>query len=409
MSEMIPANGENNKGRVLTKYDRIKNYARSTEIVQRFAEVVGEQGAKPFISSVMLTVANSQRLQECDPISIITSAMRAATLRLSCDPVTRQAWLVPFKGKCTFVIGYQGYRALALRTNRYRYLNDFVVYEGETVVEDRLTGIHTIEGHPTPSKTPIGYGLYIELYNGYRKSFYMTVEEIIAHAERYCPSYQEPRGCWQTEFHKMCKKTVIRLGLSNYGYFDPSDQMLMAHDDAEETEDNPLGLPGEHEITPPPTPRKRSEEEIIAELCGEKYTPEPEPTEQEAIEGAFADADIEPAASETPTLKGRLYKMAENSPLATQRQLMETAACLDYILRSTSARLEFLSALADRPITTSKELDPKLISAVHNWLQPKYDENGGIFYPQNREAEQEVVGFHRASLMAIGQMTLNGV
>lgn len=72
------------------KLTKIREYARSDEIIKRFAEVMGDQNAMSFVSSVLLAVADNPTLQECTPQSIMTAAMRAATLRLSCDPAIKQ-------------------------------------------------------------------------------------------------------------------------------------------------------------------------------------------------------------------------------------------------------------------------------------------------------------------------------
>jgi recombinational DNA repair protein RecT len=66
----------------------ISNYLESETVLSRFVKVVGEKNAASYIASVMITVKDSKQLQECQPESIYTSALRAATLRLSTDPAT---------------------------------------------------------------------------------------------------------------------------------------------------------------------------------------------------------------------------------------------------------------------------------------------------------------------------------
>ena len=93
----------------------IKGYMRSAEIIRRFEEAIGKREAMPFISSVMLAVSSNQDLIECNPQSIAVSAMRAATMRLTCDPAFGYAHIVPYKGKATFIVGYKGMVHIALR------------------------------------------------------------------------------------------------------------------------------------------------------------------------------------------------------------------------------------------------------------------------------------------------------
>lgn len=223
----------------MTNYEVIKSTFRKPESIERFTEVLGSsRNANAYISSAIIAVANNQALQECEPLSVLTSAMRAASLRLSCDPATGQAWLVPFKGKATLVVGYKGLKDLALRTNKYRYLNVATIYDGQTVEEDQLRGIHKLIGFKSgPKARPIGYLLYMEFMSGYQKSFYMTVEEIHEHARKYSKSYGNETSPWKTATQQMEIKTVFRLGMSRYGYFDPNDAAALSEieDDEEVT------------------------------------------------------------------------------------------------------------------------------------------------------------------------------
>ena len=155
----------------LATFEKTKMILRSSESLSRFAEVIGsERGAQAYISSVLIACAQSDQLQECTTQSIITSAMRAATLKLSVDPALGQAYMIPFKQKATFVIGYKGLSQLALRTGKYRHIHVSVIYDGQEIIEDQLRGIHSIKGLPNFEKgkwIPKGYMLYFELRDGY--------------------------------------------------------------------------------------------------------------------------------------------------------------------------------------------------------------------------------------------------
>lgn len=251
----------------------LSKYARSAEIMERFRDVIGSaRDANAYVSSVLIAVANNNTLQECTPQSIISSALRAASLRLSCDPATGQAHLVPFKGKATLIIGYKGLIDMAIRTGKYRYLNAFPVYEGMEVTEDLFKGIHSLKGG-RKSDIIIGYMLAFELLNGFSKTFYMTHQEVEKHAMRYSKSISREDSLWKTDFDKMAIKTVIRLGLRKWGYFDPSDIQHIDADEqteAETVEGSFNDLPGENEVTPAPEPVNshagKSAEQLQAEL-----------------------------------------------------------------------------------------------------------------------------------------------
>jgi recombination protein RecT len=277
----------------------IKNYVRSDEIVSRFREVLGNREAAAYVSSVMLAVASNNSLTECTPQSIVSAALRSATLRLSVDPSIGQAYLVPFKGKSTLIVGYKGYIHMALRTNKYRDLNVGKVYEGQEVIEDQITGHIKIEGKRISDKV-IGYVGYFVLVNGYSKTIYMTVEEIHELAKKHSKSYGYKDSAWTTNTTDMEKKTLLRRLLTHWGVLDPHDANALATiDDSGET--NGYQLPGLQDITPPaeekhteaenmkalgfdPGPENKKIDATTGEITTTEETPQTEPPATEVIE-----------------------------------------------------------------------------------------------------------------------------
>jgi recombination protein RecT len=290
----------------ITKFDKTRATLRSDKSIERFIEVLGNKAnAQAFISSVLIAVGNNPKLQDCSTASICESAMRAATLRLSVDPSLGHAHLVPYKGVCTFQVGYKGYEQLALRTGKYRYINLATIYEGQVVEENQLKGIHSIHKLPI-SKTAIGYMLYFELYTGYSKTFYMTVEECDAHGRQFAPSYNYDSSLWKTNPHAMYKKTVIKMGLSRWGYFDQSDRVVIeAADDSNE-------ITADWSEVQPATKPPEEASNIIAELTGEVLVKPTEPQPKTA----------EPAPHEIPLLDRR------KADWKSTRIAAETAASL---------------------------------------------------------------------------------
>lgn len=231
------------------RFEKTKTLLRSSNSIERFAEALGnDRIARAYVGSVLLAVSQNDRLMACTPGSIIHSALRAAGLQLSVDPSLGHAYLVPYKDTCTFITGYKGYKNLALRTGRYRIINVAEVYEGQEVVEDQLKGIHTIKGLPSYEKgkwVPIGYMLYFELKDGYSKTFYMTVEELKAHGERYSKTWSRSDSLWHTNPKAMYEKTVTRLGLNKHGYFNPTDMLGLAETMEEESLEEAEAIEGE--------------------------------------------------------------------------------------------------------------------------------------------------------------------
>ena len=201
--------------------ERVSKFFSDDIVRTKFRDVLGGS-AGSYIASVVLAVANSDKLQKCTPRSIYSAALQAATLRLSVDPSTGQAYLVPFKDKATLIVGYKGLYDLAVRTGKYRYINVGKVYEGEVVAEDRLSGFHSLSGGKD-SDIIIGWIAAFEMNNGYAKTIYMTVDEIHKHAQKYAKAYDLPTSGWKTDTKAMERKTVLRLLLRRWGYLDPTD------------------------------------------------------------------------------------------------------------------------------------------------------------------------------------------
>lgn len=250
---------------------KLNKVMRSEQIVGRFEDVVGKGNAGGYIASVLVAVSQNDDLQKCDTNSVIGSALRAATMKLSVDPAVAHAYLVPFKDhgtpKATFMVGYKGLQHMAIRSGKYRRLNLVSVYANDKIIEDRLTGdIEFVEkcesalelhNRHIGKDLPIGYLLYIELTNGYKKTFFMTCEECDAHGRKYSKNYfkwgtQEPNtaSLWHKDPHAMYKKTVIRLGITKYGYLDPQDLANMGLLDESSDEQNYLNGIRIEEIKP---------------------------------------------------------------------------------------------------------------------------------------------------------------
>jgi recombination protein RecT len=117
-------------------------------------------------------------------------------------------------GKCR--VSDKGYIQLALRTGVYKYLNCDVLYEGETVDQDKLTGETNIYGEQA-SETVHGYFAHMTTTGGFRKTIYWTKEKVIAHAKKYSKSWGNAKSAWSTDFDKMALKTLIKELLSMWG------------------------------------------------------------------------------------------------------------------------------------------------------------------------------------------------
>lgn len=96
-----------------------------------FADVLKPTGlpAERIVRTVVIACERNHDLMRCDRTSIIHSAMTAAVLGLEVDGVTGQGFLIPFKQRAQFIIGYRGYPTIAARSAMS--INAGVVREGD--------------------------------------------------------------------------------------------------------------------------------------------------------------------------------------------------------------------------------------------------------------------------------------
>lgn len=201
--------------------------------------------ATRFIASITSAVATNPALQECEPSSIVAGALVGEALELSPSSVLGEYYLVPFKNskegvtKAQMQIGYKGYLHLAIRSGQYKDIDVFEIHEGEFKGRDKDTGkfkFEFIENETERlSKPVIGYMGYFELLNGFRKTLYISKEEMEQHANTYSKAFnledykklqagQIPEkdlwkysSFWYKNFDTMAFKTVLRQLISKWG------------------------------------------------------------------------------------------------------------------------------------------------------------------------------------------------
>lgn len=220
--------------------DRLKAIISAESVQEQFRNALKEN-AGAFVASIIDLYNSDPYLQACDPKKVVAEALKAASLKLPINKQLGFAWIVPYKDKTgeyipTFQLGYKGYVQLALRTGAYRYINADVVYEGELVKRDRLTGEIEIDPDASKSDKVVGYFAFLETLNGFRKTVYMTVDEVRRHAERFSKSYKNPSSPWHTDFDAMALKTCLRKLISHYGIMSVELQRAYIDDSADTVE-----------------------------------------------------------------------------------------------------------------------------------------------------------------------------
>ena len=233
----------------------LQQLLNSAGIKRRFEELL-DSSAPSFVSSILTIVRSNSKLQDCSPNSILAAAGIAAALKLPINPSLGFAHIVPFKGLAQFQLGWRGYVQLAMRSGQYRTLNAGAVREGQIKEIDFVTG-EIIRGEKISDEI-VGYVSYMELINGFKKSLYMTVEELREHAQKYSQSYAydlrsgRKTSVWTTNFDAMAKKTVLKKLLNNFGIISIDQQSAslataLQADQAVITEDGFRYVDNEHD------------------------------------------------------------------------------------------------------------------------------------------------------------------
>lgn len=203
-------------GQAPTIANSVKGLMDSPAVKKRFEEVLCER-APQYMSSIVNLVNSDTNLKKCEPMSVIASCMVAATMDLPVDKNLGYAWVVPYKDKDQFQIGYKGFIQLALRTGQYKAINVVEIREGELISWNPLSEEVEIDFTERKSNKVIGYAGYFKLLNGFEKTVYWSKEDMEAHAKKFSKTYNFKNSVWQTDFDSMAKKTVIRNLLSKWG------------------------------------------------------------------------------------------------------------------------------------------------------------------------------------------------
>ena len=237
----------------------------------RFDDLLGKR-APQFISSVVSLVNADINLQQAfyeSPMTVIQSALKAATFDLPIDQNLGYAYIVPFKNskkqedgtwvkrsEASFILGWKGMHQLALRTGAYKTINVVDIREGELKSYNRLTeevNIQFVEDDNERESLPIiGYVGYYRLVNGAEKTIYMTKKQIENHEKKHRKGDCMGKG-WKNDFDAMARKTVYRRLIGKWGvmsidYQSHGDAVNLANQMQEEYNlENPNDIPYEIE------------------------------------------------------------------------------------------------------------------------------------------------------------------
>lgn len=191
----------------------------NTNFAQAQLRNIFGKNAGTFATSLIEMYTSSKDLQECDPKLVYAEAMKAAALHLPIGGTLGRSYVLAFRDhgikKPVFIIGWKGLVDLAQRSGFYRTINADVVYEGQLVGKDLMSGFIDLSGEKE-SDNIIGFFGYFELINGFKKCVYMDAHEMIQYALHYSPSLRTSK-LTPEQFLQLMQKTAAN-GPSGIGW-----------------------------------------------------------------------------------------------------------------------------------------------------------------------------------------------
>lgn len=211
---------------------------------KKFTDILHEK-SDAFMGSLLTLVGGDDYLSKAEPMTIIASALKAATMDLPIDKNLGYAYIVPFNRKenvgkdwithneAQFILGYKGYIQLAQRSGQYKALNAIEIYEGQLIEWNPLTEEFQFDYNAKQSDRVIGYVGFFELLNGFKKTVYWTKQEVEAHRIKHAKGFDKTKltGAWKENYDAMAIKTVLRNMLAKWGILSVEMQNAVTSDE----------------------------------------------------------------------------------------------------------------------------------------------------------------------------------
>lgn len=177
--------------------------------------------ARQFVADISSVVSSNPQLQSCEAKTIFTAGLVASSLKLPLAPTLGFAYVVPYKDKAQFQIGWKGLVQLAQRSGLFERLGVRPVHKGEWIGQDEFGEDLFKFSHEFDNEEIVGYYAYFKLKNGFVKTLYWTVAQCEAHGSKYSQAHKgKNKGGendnWTSMFDVMAEKTVMKQLLSKY-------------------------------------------------------------------------------------------------------------------------------------------------------------------------------------------------
>lgn len=252
----------------------------------------GPQAAAQLTSTLISQVSANDRLKQCQPMTILSAALRGEIGMGLSLPLGDYA-IVPYGDTASFQLQVNGLKRLCLNSKAYKNIGCFEVRDGEFKGRDPVTRdpiIQWIEDDDEREQLPIVgyYAFYVlsDAYNGFTKGIYWTHDAILRHADRYSKAFslEKYKALLAGQVQEWEAKK-LRGGTPWY--------------------DEPTALPH----------MKMCQKTMLKQLLGDGFAPK-----STALASAVTDDNAQERDGEAPVYADEYTAMARDAALAAQRE-----------------------------------------------------------------------------------------
>lgn len=204
---------DKNQAIIMKSPDDLKIFLAKNYMAQIKNFFGDEKQSMRFLSSVMASVQKLPALLDCESLSVVNSFMTMAQLGLMPSDVSGEAYVLPYKGKAQFQLGYQGLITLFYRAGCENIRAEIV---REHDVFSYKNGIinHEIDIFKSNDERGKPIGAYtVAMFRGQEIAKVMNKKDIMEMGKNFSKSFATDFTPWKEKNDPelwMWKKTVLK-------------------------------------------------------------------------------------------------------------------------------------------------------------------------------------------------------
>lgn len=202
--------------KALTPVDHFKLQLAHKDTYQQILNYFGgdEQLTRKFVSAGLHVVRKVPELLNCDRNTLMEALITCADFRLFPSSASGEAFILPYKGKASFQLGYKGLITLGYRSGLREIVAE-PVRKNDVFKISRGKVEHEVDPRKSREERGevIGFYAIITTATGGTIEQFMRTEDIVAHAKKFSKSYNSEYSPWNPANDPegwMPRKTVLK-------------------------------------------------------------------------------------------------------------------------------------------------------------------------------------------------------